>query len=116
MSAGMYLRNPRLLARSFSSLAQMACISPARQIVSSSRVGMSQTRNSSVGMLGWGRRSHQLFFPLSIELVLTSGSTEFLYSSYDVMSGGMPMRVQCDQITLLYDWSALFGPIEHALA
>src|SRR5438445_10335767 len=104
MSAGMYLRNPRLLARSFSSLAQMACISPARQIVCSSRVGMSQTRNSSVGKLGWARRSHQIFVPLSIEPVLTSSSTECWYASYDVRSGAAPGRGELDQLTLRCEW------------
>ena len=49
--------------------------SAARQIVSSTRIGMSQIRYSSVGKKGCGRTSHQIFFGLSMQFVFTSVST-----------------------------------------
>jgi len=41
---------------------------------SSTRMGMSQTRNSMVSKNGWRRMSHQIFLALSMHLVLTRRS------------------------------------------
>ena len=60
---------------SWYSLAMMAWHSAAMAMVSSSRIGMSQMRNSSVGKCGCGRMSHQIFLALSMQLVRISRLT-----------------------------------------
>ena len=44
--------------------------------VSSTRIGRSQIRNSSVGKNGCGRTSHQIFLALSMQLVRISRLTK----------------------------------------
>ena len=45
--------------------------------------GMSQMRNSRVLKYAWGRTSHQIFLPSSMQLVRTRRSTYFAYSSQE---------------------------------
>src|SRR5215510_16298703 len=61
-------------------------------IVSSARIGMSQTRNSMVLKKGCGRTSHQIFLPLSMQLVLTSRLTKLSNCSGESKDSGMDVR------------------------
>ena len=56
------------------------------------RIGMSQTRNSIVSKKGCGRRSHQIFLPLSMQLVLTRIRTKSSNSAGDSKYSGMFVR------------------------
>ena len=69
-SARRYCRQARFWLCSFHSFRVMAWNSAAKQMVSSTRIGTSQMRYSSVGKNGCGRTSHQIFFPLSMQPVL----------------------------------------------
>ena len=53
----------------------IACASAAIAIVAYGAVGTSQTRNSSVPNTGCGRRSHQIFFPSSMQCSSVRSST-----------------------------------------
>ena len=53
----------------------IAWMSAASAIVSSTRIGTSQMRNSSVSKNGCRRTSHQIFLALSMQLVLISSLT-----------------------------------------
>src|ERR1700757_4971999 len=68
--AGLYWRQLGVLAWIFQYLHAGAWIRAAIAMVSSARIGMSQMRTSIVLKKGWGRMSHQIFFALSMQLVL----------------------------------------------
>ena len=83
--------------------------------VSSTRVAASHTRNSIVGKMACGRRSHQIFFPSSMHLVFTRSSTKFSYSSYDANSGGTPVRGKRCQMICRYDLSPVMRVSQNGL-
>src|SRR5213076_3130157 len=70
----------------------MAWVSAASATVSSSRIGTSHTRNSIVSKKGCGRTSHQIFFPLSMQFVLTRIRTYSSKSAGDSKTSGMLVR------------------------
>src|SRR4030095_6472350 len=66
--------------------------SAARVTVSSRRIGTSQTRNSIVSKKGCGRTSHQIFLPLSMQLVETRMRTNSSNSAGVSKYSGIPVR------------------------
>ena len=62
------------------------------QMVSSTVMGTSQIRNSTVLKNGCTRRSHQIFLALSIQFVLTSSLIKFSYASILSKYSGIPVR------------------------
>src|ERR1039458_3748314 len=80
--------------------------------VSSSRMGISHTRTSSVSKKGCGRMSHQIFLPLSMQLVLTSRSTKVSYSAQLAKTSGMLVRGKRSNTLQRYDLNPLFMPIQ----
>src|SRR5678816_2128783 len=81
--------------------------------VSSTRIGMSQMRISSVVKTGCGRMSHQIFLPLSIEFVLTSRVTNVSKSAQEVNVSGMFVRGNRSNTLQRYDFSPVFMPIQN---
>src|SRR5579862_7677635 len=81
-------------------------------MVSSRRIGISQTRTSSVLKNGCGRMSHQIFLPLSMQLVLTSRATKFSYSDQLANVSGMPVRGKRSKTLQRYDLKPEFMPIQ----
>ncbi len=81
--------------------------------VSSTRIGMSQTRISSVSKNGCGRTSHQIFLALSMQLVRTSRLTKFSKSDHDVNVSGMFVRGKRSNTLHRYDFRPVFMPIQN---
>src|SRR6266850_5385595 len=94
------------------SFATIAWKSAAIAIVSSTRVGISQIRNSSVGKYGCGRISHQIFLPSLIQPVFTSNSTYRWKLLYESKWSGMSVRGNCLKISVRYDFSPVLWPIQ----
>ena len=88
-------------------------MSAAIASVSSTRIGMSQTRTSSVVKNGCGRTSHQIFFALSMQLVRTSRLTKFSKSAHDVNVSGMFVRGKRSKTLQRYDFRPVFMPIQN---
>src|SRR5215471_1033092 len=82
----------------------------AKAMVSSNRIGTSQMRNSSVLKKGCKRRSHQIFFPLSIQWVLTSKAMYSSYSAADGKFSGIPVRGNLSNTLVRYDLNPVFLP------
>src|SRR5271157_2463389 len=80
--------------------------------VSSSRMGMSHTRTSSVLKNGCGRMSHQIFLPLSMQLVRTSSATKVSYSDQLAKVSGIPVRGKRSKTFTRYDLKPVFMPIQ----
>src|SRR3979409_885733 len=93
----------------------MAWVKAAMQSVSSIRVAASHTRNSNVGETACGRRSPQIFLPVSMQCVLTRSSTKFSYSSQDENSGGTPVRGKRCQMICRYDFSPVMRVSQNGL-
>src|ERR1700744_1783464 len=91
----------------------VAWISAAMAMVSSSRMGMSQTRTSSVLKNGWGRMSHQIFLPLSMQPVLTGRFTNVSYSDQLANVSGMPVRGKRSNTLQRYDLKPVCIPIQN---
>ena len=89
-----------LSRRSFQSLKTIAWKMAAMQTASSTRVQMSQIRNSRVGNDQLGRTSHQIFDALGIELVRTKTLTCCSKSPHDAICRGMPVRGKLRNTTL----------------
>src|SRR5450755_1757216 len=70
----------------------MAWNKAAIQMVSSTVIGTSQIRNSTVLKKGCTRRSHHIFLALSIQFVLTSSLMKFSYASILSKYSGIPVR------------------------
>src|SRR5579862_4363738 len=87
-------------------------MSAAMATVSSSRMGMSHTRTSSVLKNGCGRISHQIFLPLSMQLVFTSSATKVSYSDQLANVSGMPVRGNRSNTLQRYDLKPEFMPIQ----
>src|SRR5258708_40305624 len=88
-------------------------MSAASALVSSSRIGISHTRNSSVLKNGCGRMSHQIFFALSIQLVLMSRFTKFSYSDQLEYELGMLVLGNLSNTLQRYDLSPVFMPSQN---
>src|SRR5262245_28661230 len=85
-------------------------MSAAIAIVSSARIGMSQTRNSIVLKKGCGRTSHQIFLPLSMHFVLTRRFTNASNCSGDSKDSGMDVRGKRSNTFVRKLFSPLFLP------
>src|SRR2546426_10730257 len=70
----------------------IACVSAAIATASSTFVETSNMRNSSVPNIGWGRTSHQIFLPLSMQFSFTRRFTKFSYALHDSNCSGTPVR------------------------
>src|ERR1700730_11398720 len=90
----------------------MACVKAASATVSSTRVGTSNIRNSSVPNVGCGRTSHQIFFPVSMQFSLINKFTEFSYALHDSKISGMPVRGNRRNTVVRNDRSPVFLPIQ----
>src|SRR5262249_13401245 len=88
-------------------------MSAAIAIVSSTRMGMSHTRISSVPKNGCGRTSHQIFLALSMQLVRTSRLTKFSKSDHDENVSGMFVRGNRSKTLQRYDFRPVFIPIQN---
>src|ERR1700741_396625 len=113
MSARRYSRNPWLASYSLYSFATVAWMSAARAIVSSTRIGMSQIRNSMVLKNGGGRISHQIFFALSIQPVLISSLLKFSYSPPLGKESGIFVCGNLSNTLQRYDFNPLFIPSQN---
>src|ERR1700690_1052707 len=85
-------------------------MSAASAMVSSTRIGMSHIRNSSVLKNGCGRMSHQIFFALSMQLVLISSLMKFSYSPQLGKESGILVRGNLSNTLQRYDFSPVFIP------
>src|ERR1035438_2898966 len=81
--------------------------------VSSSRMGISHTRTSRISKNGCGRMSHQIFLPLSMQLVLTKRSTNVSYSAQLAKTSGMLVRGKRSNTLHRYDLNPVFMPIQN---
>src|ERR1700678_4342319 len=88
----------------------VAWISAAMAMVSSSRIGISHTRTSSVLKNGCGRISHQTFLPLSTQLVLTSRLIKVSYSAQLAYTSGIFVRGKRSNTLDRYDLNPVFIP------
>src|SRR5579872_5458308 len=91
----------------------VAWMSAAKAMVSSRRMGMSQTRNSSVLKNGCGRMSHQIFLALSMQLVLMSRLTKFSNSDQLEYVSGMLVRGNLSKTLQRYDFNPVFIPCQN---
>src|SRR5580692_13205466 len=90
----------------------MACVSAAMATASSTFVVTSHMRNSSVPNVGWGRTSHQIFLPSSMEFNFTSRFTKFSYALQDSNCSGTPVRGKRRKTVVRYDLSPVLRPIQ----
>src|SRR5829696_9028847 len=81
-------------------------------IASFIEVIISHTRNSSVLKKGCGRRSHQIFLPLSMQLVLTNRLTNPSNSAHELKVEGMPVRGNCCHTIVRYDLRPVTRPCQ----
>src|SRR6185312_9499137 len=87
-------------------------MSAAMASVSSSRMGISQTRTSKVLKNGCGLISHQIFLPLSMQCVLTSRFTKVSYSAQLAKTSGIAVRGKRSKTFERYDLYPVFIPIQ----
>src|SRR5947209_11773048 len=113
IKARRYRRKPWFAEYSLYSLATVAWMSAARAMVSSTRIGMSQIRNSSVLKNGCGRISHQIFFALSMQRVRISRLTKFSKSDHPVNVSGMFVRGNLSNTFVRYDLRPVRMPIQN---
>src|SRR5437867_7071068 len=112
MSARSYMRKPMFCSRNLYSLATMAWKKATIITASSIEVIMSHTRNSKVLKNGCGRRSHQIFLPLSMQLVFIKVSTNPSKSAHELNVEGMPVRGNCCHTIVLYDFNPVTRPCQ----
>ena len=91
----------------------IACASAAIAIDARGAVGTSQIRNSSVPKVGCGRRSHQIFLPLSMQCSSTSVFDVLSYSLHDWKWSGMPVRGKRRNTVVRNDFSPVSRPIQN---
>src|SRR5947209_18588122 len=91
----------------------MDCISVAISTVYSTYVETSNMRNSSVPNIGWGRTSHQIFLPLSMQFSFTRRFTKFSYALHDSNCSGTPVRGKRRNTVVRKDFSPVFLPIQN---
>src|SRR5215475_12357705 len=91
----------------------MACVNAAIAQASSTLVVQSHMRNSNVPNVGCGRTSHQIFFPLSMQLRRTSKFTKFSYALQDSNSSGTPVRGNRRNTVVRKDLSPVLRPIQN---
>src|SRR6476620_11561879 len=91
----------------------VAWMSAAMASVSSTHIGMSQMRTSSVEKNGCGRTSHQIFLALSMHLVRTSRLTKVSYSAQLANVSGMLVRGNLSNTLQRYDFSPVFMPSQN---
>src|SRR5262245_5344764 len=82
-------------------------------MVSSSRMGISQTRTSRVLKKGCGRTSHQIFLALSMQLVLIKRLTKVSKSAQLENVSGMLVRGKRSKTLQRYDLKPVFIPIQN---
>src|ERR1051325_7033665 len=102
-----------LLVYSRCSFTTSACVSAAIATASSTFVVTSHIRNSSVPNVGCGRTSHQIFFPVSMQLSFTSKFTKFSYSLHDSNCSGIPVRGNLRNTVVRNDFNPVFRPIQN---
>src|ERR1039457_7348472 len=95
-------------------MSTVAWINAAIAMVSSKRMGMSQTRTSRVSKNGCGRMSHHTFLPLSIQFVLISKLRKVSYSAQFAKTSGMLVRGKRSNTLQRYDLNPGFLPLQHA--
>src|SRR6266508_3179558 len=95
ISARSYIRNPMFCCLSFTSFATIAWKNATSITVVLTDVGMSHTLNSNVLKKGCGRRSHQIFLPLSMQLVFMRVLMKPSNSAHELNVDGMPVRGNC---------------------
>src|SRR5437868_1515663 len=106
------MRKPTFCWRSLHNLVTIAWKKATSMIVSLIFVIMSHTRNSSVLKNGCGRRSHQIFLPSSMQLVSISVLTNPSKSAHELNVDGMPVRGNCCQTIVRYDFSPVTRPCQ----
>src|SRR5579864_8575747 len=102
-----------LLVYSRCSFTTIACVSAAMATASSTLVVTSHIRNSSVPNVGCGRTSHQIFFPLSMQLSFTSRLRKFSYALHDSNCSGTPVRGKRRNTVVRKDFSPVLRPIQN---
>src|SRR5579872_866168 len=88
-------------------------MSAAMASVSSTRIGRSQMRTSSVEKNGCGRTSHQIFFALSMHFVRMSRLVKFSYSDQLANVSGMFVRGNLSKTLQRYDLSPVSIPSQN---
>src|SRR3954470_19701654 len=91
----------------------IAWASAAIAIAARGAVGTSQILNSSVPNVGCGRRSHQIFLPLSMQCSSMSVSTYCSYSAHELKWSGMPVRGNLRKTVVRYDFNPVLRPIQN---
>src|SRR5262245_44488975 len=113
MNTAGYCRKDRLSRLSFQGLAMIAWNTAPMQTASSTRVHTPTTRNSRVGTLQLGRRSHQILLALGMEPVSTSEVTVSSNSLQEPRVRGMPVRGKERKTTLRYDFRPVRRPSQN---
>src|SRR3984893_13474445 len=91
----------------------IAWVSAAMATASSTFVVTSHILNSSVPNVGCGRTSHQIFFPLSMQINFIFWFTTFLYALHDSNCSGTPVRGNLRNTVVRNDFSPVFLPIQN---